>query len=272
MLRSLLNKHGVPEESIEYYRVTGVVVPPRQTLAGHYRPPTAVGSDVGALERLLEPRRPSCLDPSEPFCAPSNLGACSTPVDDKRGPGSRGTAPSIWESAPRHDGLHSSTASQRGQQHPGQYIRAPSQVPPLSETDAAMALKGLGSILEESRSPPTSILSSAGPIEDGISRPSYGYGMHLLSSTSGYGQPQQTRQRLTLQSTTGSSVISANYMQTPTRENNCCMATGIISGMTGVEPHHVRNQLDCEPGIDCHVDSMSFSNAVDRYTATTIGN
>jgi len=273
-LRTLLNRHGILDDCITEFLVSGTVVPPRH-LPSDYLHPTAVGG-VQTLERLLEPRRPRCLESDEPFCAPSSVDGCTRPADAAATCKSRETSiagtSSVWGIPAHPDGLRSSIPSQGGQIQPTQYIAAPSSRTTLGRTDAARALKALSSSKADSRGRTSSNLASASVTGGSHSRPPYDFNMHLFSSSSDYDQPHPNRQRLSLQSSASTSAVPSDYMQAHPTENNCSMATDIISGMTGVEPHHVRSQLGCMPGVDCHVDTASFGNVVDRYAnATTLG-
>lgn len=213
---------------------------------------TTVSSNVQTLEQLLEPRRPRCLDDSDSFCVPSKYAPCSRPSDP----------------APTHTDSIPSSVSQIGWTQHSQYITAPNLGASRSRTEAAIALKGLGSMMADHRSPANSIMSSASIAGEGHSQAVYGYSVHLLASPTAYEHPDHSHHRLSLQSSAGSAVAS-NYLHPQATGSNCSMATDIISGMTGVDPHHVRGQLGCMPGMGCHVDNASFHDAVDRYTAST---
>ncbi|KAH8912363.1 hypothetical protein BR93DRAFT_963547 [Coniochaeta sp. PMI_546] len=275
-LRTLLNRHGVPDESINEFLFSGTVVPPRHP-PSDYLHPAAVSGNVQSLERLLEPRRPRCLEPSEPFSAPSDVGGCcSKPADASATLKGRETSIAsscaVWEIPARPEGLPSSVSRSGVRIQPVQYMAAPGSETILSRTDAAMALKGLGSTKADPRSPTTSNMASASLTGVLHSQQPYDYNVHLYSNPSGYDPPHAARQRLSLQVAASSASVPSNYMQAQPGENNCALDADMISRMSGVDPHHVRGQLGCMPGIDCHVDPANFSNLMDRYTtATTMG-
>ncbi|OIW31949.1 hypothetical protein CONLIGDRAFT_246221 [Coniochaeta ligniaria NRRL 30616] len=273
-LRTLLNTHGILDDCIAEFLASGTIFPPRHPTSDYPHLAAASGT-VQTLERLLEPRRPRCLEPSETCCAQSSVDSCSRQVEAavtlKSRESSIVSGLSIWGIPAHPDGLRSSISSQEGQIQPPQYIAGPSSGTVLSRTGAAMALKGLSSIKTDARSPTSSNLASASVSSGAHSQQPYDYNMPLFSTSSGYDQPHPTRQRPSLPSSGTSSAASSNYMQTQQTEN-CSMATDVISGMTGMDPHHVRDQLGCMPGMDYHVGAASFGNVVDRYTtATTLG-
>jgi hypothetical protein len=272
-LRTMLSTFGIFDDSIQEFLASSTVIGPRHSVPS-YPQRGPVGSSVQRLERLLEPRRPRCLEPSEPFCPPSSRHApCPTPanavVTVKSRETSIPTATPTWDVSAHRAALASSMASHQPQHRrpqPPQYTMAPDSGTTLSRTDAAMALTGLGQVDANRRSRGGPNLASAsvsgGPLPTGP----YNYTMQPFSGSSGYSQQQPNGQQLLLQSSAGPSAMSSNYLQTQSRENNCSMATDIISEMTGTDPHQVRGQLGCIPGNDCHVDNASFTNAMDRYT------
>ena len=85
MLRTLLNKHGVDDDSIDAYLQSS-----SDTTAGEG--PSAVET----METLLEPRRPICLDPDAPFY-----------LEPRRGSGDESMAPEQDNSAACNAGLQS---------------------------------------------------------------------------------------------------------------------------------------------------------------------
>ncbi|KAB5572463.1 hypothetical protein GE09DRAFT_672778 [Coniochaeta sp. 2T2.1] len=275
-LRALLNRHGISDDGVLVPPVSGATVRSRNLLPDPI-PPAQPSAAFKHLEQLLQPRQPKCRDvsPDSSCCSSSQSvpsGASSRPTDPAPSLKHQNTphhpASPIWHIPPpqalpapmaAHEDTYRST-----QYHP---VLNPGTV--ISRTDAALALRELGSAKPESRSPTTSNMMSA--TLPGVLMPqqsAFDYDMPLFSPA-GYNPPYSHRQRLSLPSSSSSS--PSNYMQGPRTENNCSMATQFISNMIGLDPQQVRGELGCLPGMDCHVDNETFSNFVSRYTmATTV--
>ncbi|KAK3318458.1 hypothetical protein B0H66DRAFT_238578 [Apodospora peruviana] len=67
-----------------------------------------------------------------------------------------------------------------------------------------------------------------------------------------------------------SSPPRSSSTRTSPGNNNCSMATDLISSMVGADPFQVRATLGCAPGADCAVDNMTVSNAIDQLTASAL--
>ncbi|KAB5572009.1 hypothetical protein GE09DRAFT_652075 [Coniochaeta sp. 2T2.1] len=275
-LRALLNRHGISDDGALVPPVSGATFRSRNLLPDRISPaqPSAAFKH---LEQVLQPREPECLDvaPDSSRCSSSR----SVPSDGslrqadpapslKRRDTPHHPASPIWHIPPpqvlpapmaTHEDAYRLT-----QYHP---VLNPGTV--ISRTDAALALRELGSAKPESRSPTTSNMMSANlPGVLMPQQPNFDYDMPLFSPP-GYNPTYSHRQRLSLPSSSSSTHLSSNYMQGPRTENNCSMATQLISNMTGLDPQQVRGELGCVPGMACHVDNETFTNVVNRYTMAT---
>lgn len=247
------------------------MVPPRRPAADTTIPPPAVANTVRTLEQVLKPKPPRGFSPCKSSYPPSDVGGDLRQADaattlKSQEPSTTG-ASSAWEIPVLPNDMPSSTVLQGGQIQAPQYITASTSGTDLSRTDAAVALKPLGSSTADTRSFPSLHMASANVACESNPQQTYVYNTHLFSSSSGYPQPHPPRQRLSLPSSAASSAMSPNYLQAQSTEDSCTVvAPGLISVMAGLEAHSVRGQLDY-----MH-DTASFGNVVDRYTtATTMG-
>lgn len=269
-LRTLLHRHGILDDGIEEFLVSGTVVPPRRP-ASDTLPPPAVANTVRTLEQVLKPKPPRCFSPCKPSHPPSDAGGDSRQADaattlETQEPSITG-ASSTWEIPALPNDMPSS-ALQGGQIPAPQYITAATSGTVLSRTDAAVALKPLGSSKADNRIFPRENMALANVACGPAPQQPYVYNTHVFSSSSGYPPPHPPpRQLLSLPSSATSSAVLPNYLQAQSTEDSCTVvAPGLISVMAGLETHSVRGQLGY-----MH-DTASFGNVVDRYTtATTMG-
>jgi hypothetical protein len=274
-LRVLLNKHGVLDESIEHFLISGIVPPSgNHAVASQFRS-AIVGSNVGTLEQLLEPRRPNCIDPSTPFCpVPSSISGVAR-VTDSGGQASREASVTMWDavtssSSPLTRNFPTTLPSQSTRIQPGQQFLTPNTTPTGASRNDSLALQGLGTMMDDPRTSDVTV-SPVSATGDGQSQGGYGYDIHLLPSPSGYSTPQHRRQRLAVQTPTCvPSPISPTYIPTTSSPNNCGLGSDLMATMAGDEAS-VRASLGCVPGLDYQVDNVHFANAMDRYTAAAIG-
>ncbi|KAJ2907378.1 uncharacterized protein MKZ38_003235 [Zalerion maritima] len=291
-LRSLLNRHGVNDDNIEAYVQTGIVAPAGDTSLPQYRS-GSTGNAVQTLEQLLTPRRPSCLEPSAPFCAPSS----STAGSHAAGAGGVGrtsregsftsvsTSNTMWDTAtmptasiPQQSRTLPSSNSQLNKMASPQGFISPTQsTGSANKTEAAITLSGLGSVMEPPRPSHVNVSPGTASQEPQATQAySFDVSMQMHNPPSYTTAHRHHKHALSPQSCgpgPSSSLYAATTASQPqtSRGTNCCMATDLITSMTGADPQSVRSSLGCVPGMDCQVDNTTFNNAIERYTATTIG-
>lgn len=147
------------------------------------------------------------------------------------------------------------------------------------QNDAALAVHGLGSIMEGSGS----ITSDMSPLRvQGADPPSrvfsYDGSLEMQSHAAYAASSQRFHRKQPSDPRTYSPAPAAasqytqmghGYLPTSISTGiNCTMAADIISTMTGADPHQIQSSFGCLPGQQCQVDEGIFATTLDRYTPT----
>lgn len=259
-LRGLLVQHGVGEDTIETYLQTS---PTTDTMmGGQYGSSSAA---VQMLEQLLQTRKTCTADGNA-----VNLNMCG-------GPGSRASSASLSTVQSLWDPIYAQNTGGRRRsgtlQPVGKAASSAHQFMTPSTSSASQTSSvslGHGSNRGVPMHPQriTPVQMPRTPGSSNRSQQMFDFDQQLgLSNPSQYASHQQTAEKH-LQPHTAPQRSSV-YIPSPTSNvNNCNYATDMITTMAGVDPSAVRQDLGCQPGMDCEVDNHLVFNVMDRYSGS----